>query len=72
MREEIIEIVKKFASPNVNVHLNADIILDLALDSLSMMQIISVIEEKYKISMDYSKLMSISTIGELINYIESI
>ena len=74
MKEEIIKIIAGIAevpekSINENTNLLAD--LDLDLESLDLVTLISEIETKYELEIPDKEIKKIQTVGDIINYLSS-
>ena len=75
-REEIIEKVNNLLSEEFEVDLgeltpDANIKETLALDSLSLVDLVALVQQNYKIKSPVADLPSIQTFNDLYNYIES-
>ncbi len=76
LREEIIEKVNNLLAEEFEVDLSA-LTLDaniketLSLDSLSLVDLVALVQQTYKIKIPVADLPSIQTFNDLYNYIES-
>lgn len=75
-REEIIEQVNSILSEEFEVEKsqispNANVKDTLSLDSLSLVDLVAIVQQNYKIKIPVSDLRTIQTFDDLYNYIES-
>lgn len=75
-REEIIEQVNSILSEEFEVEEsqispNANVKDTLSLDSLSLVDLVAIVQQNYKIKIPVSDLRTIQTFDDLYNYIES-
>lgn len=75
-REEIIEQVNSILSEEFEVEEsqispNANVKDTLSLDSLSLVDLVAIVQQNYKIKIPVSDLRAIQTFDDLYNYIES-
>lgn len=75
-REEIIEQVNSILSEEFEVEEsqispNANVKDTLSLDSLSLVDLVAIVQQNYKIKIPASDLRTIQTFDDLYNYIES-
>lgn len=52
------------------ITLNSDIIKDLGLDSLDIVTLIMAVEDEYGFTADDDEIVSLKTVGDVVNYIE--
>ena len=69
---DIKNIIAKYAKMNVdNLSDSLDFKKDLHLDSIDLFQMIMEVEDKYKIKLNDSDLLSIKTVGDALNKINN-
>lgn len=70
--EKVVEIVcSQVDIPKEKLTLNSNFTEDLGLDSLDLFQIITELEDAYKIEFDLSNADSLKTIEDAVNYIKN-
>lgn len=72
----IFEQIKNFLSTQLNIDENkitmeATFVEDLNIDSLDLVELILALEEEYNIEVDEEDAEKLSTIGDVVNYINS-
>lgn len=69
-QEEYIGIIEKVIENNCIVTMDSDFLLDLHFDSMQMVFLITILEEKYSINIDIKDITNISKVHELYNLIK--
>ena len=69
--EKIKDIMQEELGKDRNqVTLESDIIKDLGLDSLDIVTLIMAVEDEYGFTADDDEIVSLKTVGDVVNYIE--
>ena len=72
MEKRIKEILAEELSADINkITLKTNLKEDLNADSIDMMQVIDVLEQEFDTEVDTSELAAITTVGDIVDYIES-
>ena len=69
MLTEVIQIIKETFSPRIDVTGDTAIKTDLELDSFEIINLICVLEDKYKIDINEMDIASLITVNDICNYI---
>jgi acyl carrier protein len=71
IRSDLAEIVNEVAGvPAGDVQLDKSFVDDLDVDSLSMVEIATAVEDKFGVAIPDDELANIKTVGDAMNYIE--
>lgn len=72
MEQKIKEILAEELSVDIGeINLDTNLKDDLNADSIDMMQVIDVLEQKFDVEVDTSELVNIQTVDDILKYIES-
>lgn len=73
MKEEVLEIIAETFEVDIeDLDLNTSLVDDLEADSIQLMELVMLLEDEYDIEIDEEAISSIDTIGDVIDYIESL
>lgn len=69
MLTEVIEIIKEAFSPSIEVTGDTSIKSDLQLDSFEIIDLICILEDRYKIEIDEKEVLSLVTVNDICEYL---
>ncbi|MDD4844542.1 MAG: phosphopantetheine-binding protein [Anaerotignum sp.] len=69
MLTELIEMIKDTFSPTIEVTGETALKTDLALDSFEIINLIGILEDKYKIDINVMDIVSLITVDDICNFI---
>ncbi len=69
VESKIVEVFKQHRQSDVEVEMSAKIVSDLGIDSLGVMEVLSEIEDEYKLVVPDDSLKSLETVGDVIKAI---
>ena len=71
VRGEILKVFVQHAQPGVEVKESSDLVADLGIDSLGVMEILEVIEDKFSLKIPDEVLREVETVADVAAQIES-
>lgn len=69
MLTEVIEIIKEAFSPSIEVTGDTSIKSDLQLDSFEIIDLVCILEDRYKIEIDEKEVLSLVTVNDICEYL---
>ena len=69
MLNEVIDVIKVTFSPTIEVTGETAIKTDLGLDSFEIINLICILEEKYKVEINETEIFSLITVNDICDYI---
>jgi len=69
MLNEVIEIIKETFSPSIEVTGDTSIKTDLELDSFEIINLICILEKRFKVEINEMEIVSLITVNDICNYL---
>ncbi len=69
MKDEIIEIIRATLYKEPNQVNDSTLLEDIAKDSMDIVELIAVLSDEYKVSIEPSKMNHIKTVGDIVDYV---